>query len=507
MAASARSTAPAAGTAGRRLRSAGPLTAVWLGLLLTVAAAFPVPPTARADLPEPPYLGPPAGFGVAETEHFRVFAQEGAAMDAGAFAIAYGPTAERAHAELGTLFPPPAGKLDLYVYADDTAFAAATRQALRPDPRGREVVADPGVGDLALSLPRFAARSPREAENGLRHAVAQVLVRRLARGGMPRGFDAGIAAYVERPVGQELARIAALLQHANQRDALLSWSDLNRSQPPTADPDLVAAHAYGMVAFLVERYGLRKFGEFVAALAAEPDWRAALRAVYQRSPSELEAQWRENLPRWTAGEWRQNLVAAFDLEPAQALLAKAHYAAAKTELERSLRLYADLGDAGNQARVEDLIRQGDLGLQAEALMTQTQEALERHTYDRAQTLVEQARAQYAQLPPEQRPTALLDAYAELAGGGLQATTDLDEAQRLSHRWADYPEARAAAVDAGSAFARLGDEKMMRQAETVLADLDDRQRRLVLMLGALAALTIAWLVLWLWARGPSELEWG
>jgi type II secretory pathway component PulM len=37
-------------------------------------------------------------------------------------------------------------------------------------------------------------------------------------------------------------------------------------------------------------------------------------------------------------------------------------------------------------------------------------------------------------------------------------------------------------------------------------LDARQRRLVLMLGALAALTIAWLALWLWARGPAELEW-
>ncbi len=29
---------------------------------------------------------------------------------------------------------------------------------------------------------------------------------------------------------------------------------------------------------------------------------------------------------------------------------------------------------------------------------------------------------------------------------------------------------------------------------------------VLMLGALAALTIAWLAVWLWARGPAELEW-
>ena len=494
------SPSPSIGPRPRRAALAVALTAALLGMLLTAVRP------AGAQIPEPPYLGPPAGFGAAETEHFRVFAEDGAAMDAGAFAIAYGSIAERAHAELGALFPPPSAKLVLTVYADDATFAAATRGAPRPDPLGREVLADPGVGDIALSLRRFAARSPREAENGLRRVVAQVLLRRLARGNLPRGFDQGIAAYVERPVGQELAKTAALLQNARQRDDLLSWSDLNRTQPPTAEPEMVAAHAYGVVAFLVERHGLRSLTGFVSALATEPDWRAAMRTVYQRSPGELEDQWRENLPRWTAGGWRENLVAAFDLQPAQDLLAKAHYAAAKTELERSLRLYADLGDTANQARVEDLIRQGDLGLQAEALMTQTQESLERHTYERAQTLIDQARAQYAGLPPEQRPTALLDAYAALASSGLQATTDLDAAQRLSHRWADYPKARREAVEAGAAFARLGDEEMTEQARTVLADLDDRQRRLVLMLGALAVLTLAWLALWLWARGPAELEW-
>src|SRR3712207_8377574 len=49
----------------------------------------------------------------------------------------------------------------------------------------------------------------------------------------------------------------SLLQNANQRDDLLTWSDLNRPQPPNADPALVAAHAYGVVAFLVERHNLR----------------------------------------------------------------------------------------------------------------------------------------------------------------------------------------------------------------------------------------------------------
>lgn len=462
-----------------------------------------------AAVPDPPYLGPPAGFSAAESVHLRYHVEEGAPLDAAAFAIAYGAAADRAIDELTALLPAPRGRIVVYAYATDETFVQATAMMARPEsaPNEAAVVADPGVGDVAVSLPRLLGRSPLEAENTLRHALAHVVARRAAGGNLPRGLDEGFALYAERPVSARLARHAALLQNAAGRDALLSWSDLNRPQAPAADPATVQAHAYGVVAFLVERHGLRRLADYTSALRQEPDWRTAMRAVYQRSPSELEAQWRENLPRWAAGGWRENLFAAFDLQPARDLLAKAHYEAAKTELERSLRLFADLGDGAGQAEVEELLRQGDIGLQAEALMGQIQQALERHTYDRADTLATQARAQYDQLPAPQRPTELIDTYAAMAAAGVRAGLDLDAARRLSQRWADYPEARGAAIAAGGTFARLGDEERYQTTRELLGDLDARQRRLVLMLGALAALTIAWLALWLWARGPAELDWG
>jgi len=480
-----------------------------LALLVLLTAALPaVAAEPAADLPPPPYLGPPDGFSAAESGHLRYFVEAGAPLDATAFAITYGAAADRAVDELTALFPAPNGRIELYAYATEDAYLAATAGMPRPEPAPAEAaaVADPGRGDIAVSLPRLLARSPLEAENALRHALAHVVARRASGWELPRGFDEGFALYAERPVSARLARHAALLQNAAGRDALLSWSDLNRPQPPSVDPATLQAHAYGIVAFLVERHGLRRFAEYAAALRQEADWRTAMRSVYQRPPSELEEQWRENLPRWAAGGWRENLFAAFDLQPAEDLLAKAHYAAAKTELERSLRLFADLGDTEGQAKVEALLRQGDVGLQAEALMGQVQQALERHTYDRADTLASQARAQYQLLPAPQRPTDLLDSYAEMSTSGLRAGANLEAAQRLFHRWADYPEARAAAVDAGTAFASLGDEEQYQVTRDLLADLDGRQRRLVLMLGALAALTIAWLALWLWARGPDELDW-
>ena len=481
--------------------------AVWLLAALVALPALAARPAPAAAFPEPPYLGPPEGFAAAETEHVRFFVEHGAAMDAESFALAYGDLAERAHVELVALLgTAPEGKLPITVYAADAGFAAATAKLSRPELLPLEAVGDGTARTVAVSLPRFLARSPLEQENALRHAIAHVLVGFASRDRLPRGFAEGIAQYVERPVIARQARIAALLQNANQAGALLSWSDLNRPQPPNANPDLVAAHAYAMVAFLVDRHGLRLFRDFVRALPAEPDWRAAMRTVYKRSPTEIEDQWRENLPRWTAGGWRDNLFAAFDLQPARDLLAKAHYAAANDQLEQSLRLYTELGDAERQAEVEELLRQGEIGIQAETVMGQVQEALERHTYDRAQTLAAQARAQYEQLPADQRPSELLATYEELATAGLVAGASLEEARRLSRRWADYPEARAAALDAGRTFARLGDEEMRQRTQDVLSNLDVRQRRLVLMLGALAALTIAWLVLWLWARGPTELDW-
>ncbi|HEU5431809.1 MAG TPA: hypothetical protein VFU81_09105 [Thermomicrobiales bacterium] len=477
-----------------------------LAVLSVIAGGLPAR-AASTPLPPPPFLAPPAGFAVAETPHVRWLVQTGASKDAAAVAGAYGPMAERIYGDLGQMLPLPPDKIEIYVYGDDGQFLAATAKPPHPDLAPSEVVADPGAGDIALSLPRFIGRSPLDGENLLRHAMTHVVVRKVSAGGIPRGFDEGLAAYSEIPVSAKLARAAALVQTAMQAGKLLTWSDLNRPQPPDGDPAVAAATAYSMTAFLVDRQGLKAYGDFIAAMRDQPDWRTAMRAVYNRSPTELEAAWKDNLPQWVAGGWRDNLFAAFDLQPARDLLAKAHYAEAKDRLEQSLRLFTDLGDAGKQAEVEGLLKQADVGLQAESLMTQIQQSLEAHTYDRAHTLLSQAHAQYGLLPADQRPTDLLTAYDAMANRGLAATTDLETAQQLSQNWRDYAAARSAALRAGTSFAQLGDGDMLDRVQSVMTDLDTRQRRLVVLLGALALLTLAWLALWLWARGPADLDWG
>ncbi len=490
--------------------SGGPargLLGAMVGVVLLALLLVPIGVTAQALPVEPPYLGPPEGFSAAETDHLRVFAEAGGPMTADAFVVAYGLQMEAVYAELTALLPESGRTIEVYLYRDDAAYAEAIAGRAEPDLRPGPVTASPRRGDVALSLPALLARSPLELEGALRHALAHVVVRAAGGGVVPRGFDEGFAGYVERPAAAGLARAAALVQNARTRDRLLTWSDLNRPQPPQADPAVFSAHAYSVVAFLIDRYGLKQFGAFVETMADEPDWRAALREVYKRSPTELEAQWQENLPRWAAVGWRENAFAGFDLAPARDLFARGHYASAQRELEQSLRLFTDLGLVDRQAAVEPLLRESETGIQAEAVMEQIEQALGRHAYDRAAILLSQARTQYDLLPETQRPTPLLDRYDELARTGLGATTDLEAATARASSWRDYPEARSAALAAGAAFASLGDQAMYDRTTATLRDLDDRQKRLTLLLATLAILAAAWLALWLWARGRPELDWG
>lgn len=492
------------------------LVRLWLVALAAAVIAAGMAPVAAQDsslpaplsqpMPPPPPARPPAGFTSAETEFSRIHVAPGGDIDATAFARSWALFIDDATAQLETFLPPLADKSDVYVYVDAAAFSEETANAPYPELEARDVLANPGVGDIAVNYDAFARKTPLEAENALRHALAHVVAREASRGRLPRGFDEGLAAYFEQPAAARLARHAALVQNARAAGDLLSWSDLNRPATPDAPSATVTAHAYSMVAFLIDRHGPRVLGEFVAQLGDEPDWRAVLRTVYNRAPVELEAQWEESLPRWTAGGWRTNLLAAFDLQPARELLDRGHYATARRELEQSLRLFTDLDDDDGIAEVGELLRQTDTGLQAETFMTQAQAALEQHDYDRARTLIDQALTQYGKLPAAQNPAALIDAYERIADAGLQAADDLDVARQRSLRWVDYPIARSAALSAGSNYAALGDEEGISQTREVLTSLDARQRRLVLLFGGLALLTGAWLTLWLWARGAPALDW-
>jgi hypothetical protein len=465
--------------------------------VLTVCAFLIMTPHRAAAVA--PIGGLTTDWTAQETEHFRFFVQTNDRFTAEAFVAAYGPYAETAYDEISLLFKATADrKIAVYVHADTTAFDSAMATVPRNEIK---------QFDFSIALPRFAGRSDPEAENLIRHATAHILAGIASGFNLPRGFDEGIAQYVERPNTPKLARIASVVQTANQSGDLISWSELNRDVPPEGSDELIAAEAYSVVAYLIQHQGLPEFQQFLAELKNTPGWRDAMKVAYDPgTDNTLWKQWLEKIPMWASGDWRWNLFAGFDLEPARELLARGNYKAAQDALQLSEQLFMSLDDQVRRDEVEVLKTQCAIGIQAEELMANTQQALERHTYDRAASYLAKAKAQYDQLPPEQRPDELLITYEQLATAGATAMIQLDAATGLAQSWGDYREARSSASEAGGTFASLGDEERRTQAESLLSELDTRQRRLVLMLGALGVLTLAWLILWLWARGRQDLQW-
>ncbi len=271
-------------------------------------------------------------------------------------------------------------------------------------------------------------------------------------------------------------------------------------------PILVLAETYSITAFLINRYDIPALRSFLAELAIGSRWQDAARTVFATDATGLEEQWRAGLAPWTASGWRDNLMASFDLQPARDLLSQGQYVSAKAVLGPAQNLYRQLGDPDSLAEVQRLITQADTGIQAEALMAEVELALTSFDYPRAVNLLDQVETQYALLPADQIPTGTLATYREMATDGSTALGQLNSASKLANSWGRYPEARAAAQDAGNTFARLGDETRHAEAVAVVDRLDNRQRRLVVLLAGLGLVTLAWLFFWLRARGPSDVVW-
>ncbi|MCC6315774.1 MAG: hypothetical protein IT337_17390 [Thermomicrobiales bacterium] len=364
------------------------------------------------------------------------------------------------------------------------------------DPSAPAITLDPADHSLLVDGVILTALTPVEADNAFSSAIARRLAIEATNGQLAPAFTEGFTLYAREPLTPVLSRYAALLQNANAQGGLLSWADLHRTVTgEMASTDLAVAEQYAVTAFLIDHYGISAYRAFLNASATTTDWRMALQTGYRLPANEIESAWRDDLSRWTNSGWKTNIIAGFDLDPARALLERGNYAAAKAMLERSQRLFSEIGDEVSLQTVSTLLTQCDVGLQAEALMTQTEDALRQFNYAGAGDLLTQAEAQYARLPPDQRPTAVLTAYRDLTNRGLTAIAQLDNANRLAGSWTEFPRARDDALAAGATFAQLGDADRLEATTLVLDRIDERQRRLVLLLGGLAVISLIWLLLW------------
>lgn len=401
------------------------------------------------------------------------------------------------------------------LFGGEPVHTPLVRFLLAPDPAatarmvpiaGGAWAAPDGLSGVVAIEP-FLALTPIEADNALRNILSRAFMRHVSGARLSSALADGIARYVELPVLAQQARLGSLVQGLDQAGTRPPIAEVLGPTPLAVDAETSTAVRYALVAFLTERYGVASMRALVQGFATQPDWRILLPTVFGQPVDELETAWTDFLPRWFASGWRDNAVSAFDLTRAESLFERGAYEAASAEASRSQQLFTDLGDQPMLSRVEGLLAQSAVGLQADGTMADVQAALEGHDYARAAILLDDAERLYANLPDAHRPADAIASYRSISDRGRNAVARLDDARANAGSWVNVREARADALAAGTELALLGDGNRLAEATALVESLDRRVERLVLGLAAIATLTAFWLAVWVWYRAPARLAWG
>lgn len=462
--------------------------------LLVITGASPIITNATAS---------PATQTSSSVGSVQIVVNDPGALDANAIVQQYGPAIQTAITESSTLFA---------VASDNPVTITFVTTADPNLTAGMRPIRDTGWasidGSQAIVLrDRFTQLTAAQAQNLFRNIISRAAMQAAAGGHLPAGLMDGIARYFERPILAEQARAGSLVQAANQSGILPDFAPLVNLGASTLDFETATATRYALVAFIVDRYGIGALQRLVQSFATPPvDWQSSFTKTLGQPVDQLQSAWREFLPRWFASGWQSNAIDAFDIAPAQALFDRGAYAAAADRAGLSQKLFTELGDQQRLSSIETLLALCAVGVQAETLMTETQQALTSHDYARAKSLLAEADQQYALLPDAHRPTAILDSYHQMTDDGIAAIDQFNRAADSSHDWRTLRSSRADALAAGSTFARLGDTDRAAQARDLLSKVDIRVHRLALILATLGILLSTWFGIWMWSRAPQRFAW-
>jgi hypothetical protein len=329
--------------------------------------------------------------------------------------------------------------------------------------------------ELVVIVERTLQQTEEEVRNNVRHELTHIVAGDLSENRLNTGFQEGVAQYMER-ASRELESKIVALRAARDQGRLLPWSAFDQREQIYADPTLGYPQTLSVVAFLVDREGFARLRQFLEISARSSGFRSALERAYGVSPADLEAEWRDWLPSYLDGGYRSNALEVYDPRYAGELLAQGRYLDAEADLLAGLdraQKNPELYGPDLIATMEDLIAEARGGMRADELAEDARRALEQADYERAAELVGLARTAYATLG-DSRQEAVLAEYEARVSRGLRASEQLVAAAELA-RALRYPQARAAADDAASEFAALGDQLRLGNAAALRQSLDSRQR--------------------------------
>lgn len=432
----------------------------------------------------------------------QISAESNARSDAAALAERYGPGLTKSWEQFAAIF------------ASEPTHRFLLKFEMQPDPavisRMRWVSdaawASTDGSSAIVAIEPFLQLSAIESDNILRNVLSRSFMESASGGNLPPGLVDGAARYVETPVLARQARLGSLVQGLHLAGTLPGWEVIINGGRSSLDDETLTASRYAMVAFLAQRYGVKGVQEMVLGFAEEPSWSVVIPSVSRQSLDDMNAAWTQFLPRWFASGWRENAVSGFDLTRVQSLFDRGAYEAAAAEAGRSQQLFTDLNDQPHLRRVEGLLAQSAVGLQADQLISDAEQSLRDHDYPRVLTLLDTVESLYTTLPESHRPVQMIETYRLLAQNGLAARQQLVDAESEAGNWLKVKSSRSEAISAGETFSFLGDAEGLAQADRLVNDLDQRLHRLVFSLSALTISIGCWLVAWMWYRAPGRLFW-
>lgn len=473
-------------------------------LLALVVGAHYAPPAAAAPRPAP-HAAPAQQTTPWREQRTKYFAILYAPTDE-ATAAQYAGFADGIYDELATLFSyQPEAPITLRLFPTVESYLDVNPQA-RNTP-GIVAHADFRKREVVVVLPQTASQSAIEVENNIRHELTHLIAADLSDNRLNTGFQEAVAQYVEHPAGELETRVA-LLQRAVDAGALLKWSDTDSREAIYSSPEVGYPQMLSIAAFLVQRNGFATLRDFLAVSARSSGYRSALERAYGVGADTLEQEWVQWLPSYLAGGYRQSAVSSYDLAHAAQLLAQGRYAEAQAELERALDWLSKnaqapgLDAAAVEGEARGLLDQSQRGQAAEQAAADARAALEQGAYERAEQLVNEARAAYDALG-DVRQREVLAAFAERARRGVAANALLaqayGEAQRLQ-----YTQARASAERAAAELDALGDSGRATEARALQRALDSRQTLLGFTLLAIGLGGVAGSLIGRWRMREAAL---
>ena len=183
-----------------------------------------------------------------------------------------------------------------------------------------------------------------------------------------------------------------------------------------------------MVAFLIDRYGLPTYLNFIKISAQEPGYRSALEAAYGQSADALETEWRAYLPDYINQRWQVNAIYAYDLNHLEELVNRGAFSDAETELTATVALLQTTNQQDTLARAQTLLDHVHQGRVAGQLADDAYRALRQNNYPETIEKGSSAIALYQQIDYLDRIPEIQD-HVHRANIGLKALQHLDEGEK------------------------------------------------------------------------------